>query len=194
MKFNYEKAVQCLNYFARYSKNKEIDKLKALKLVYLADRYHLRKYGRLITNDSYFAMEYGPVASSVKDLTQFNCLSHKEEKYAEKFISPSNKEHHFISRADIEKEVFSETDLEALNFVRENYGHLRDLVGLTHKFPEWKKHETRLKSASRVPMDVYDFLEDTHNLKEEFVILSKNESVIRKEQLKEQEEIEQLLD
>ena len=45
-------------------------KMKALKLVYIADRYHLRKYGRLITNDTYFAMNYGPVPSGTKDIAE----------------------------------------------------------------------------------------------------------------------------
>lgn len=44
--------------------------MKALQLVYFADRYHLRKFGRPITNDEYFAMPYGPVASGAKDIAE----------------------------------------------------------------------------------------------------------------------------
>lgn len=64
--FAYKKAAQTLNYFA-IKNGGEIDKLHALKLVFFADRYHLRKYGRPITNDQYWAMRFGPVASGVKD-------------------------------------------------------------------------------------------------------------------------------
>jgi hypothetical protein len=50
--FAYKKAAQTINYFA-IQNGGEIDKLHALKRVYFDDRFHLRKYGRLITNDQY---------------------------------------------------------------------------------------------------------------------------------------------
>jgi len=53
--FAHRKATQALNVLARNSGG-TISKLKALKLVFFADRYHLRKYGRAIINDRYFAM------------------------------------------------------------------------------------------------------------------------------------------
>jgi len=43
-----------------------IDKLHAIKYFYFADKYHLMKYSRMITNDTYYAMKMGPVASNVK--------------------------------------------------------------------------------------------------------------------------------
>lgn len=46
------------------SKLGKMDKLKLLKLVYLADKYHLIYYGRTITNDDYYAMKHGPIASN----------------------------------------------------------------------------------------------------------------------------------
>ena len=50
--FDYKKAVQAINFFARKNGGK-ITKLEVLKLIFFADRYHLRKYGRPITNDQY---------------------------------------------------------------------------------------------------------------------------------------------
>ena len=67
--FAHRKATQALNFFA-LSASGRMNKLKALKLVFFADRYHLRLYGRPITNDRYLAMKYGPVASSCKDLAE----------------------------------------------------------------------------------------------------------------------------
>jgi hypothetical protein len=46
--------------------------MKALKLIFLADRYHLCRYGRLITNDSYVAMKHGPVPSATRDIVESN--------------------------------------------------------------------------------------------------------------------------
>ena len=38
------------------------------KLLFFADRYHLRMYGSTITRDKYVAMEMGPVPSMTKTL------------------------------------------------------------------------------------------------------------------------------
>ncbi len=39
-----------------------------VKTMFLADRAHLNKYGRLISSDNYVAMEHGPVASDAYNL------------------------------------------------------------------------------------------------------------------------------
>ena len=66
-----KKGTQALNYFAR-KKNGKINKMKAIKLIYLADRYHLRKYGRPVVGDDYWAMKYGPVASSTLNIADID--------------------------------------------------------------------------------------------------------------------------
>src|SRR6187549_461447 len=37
-----------------------LDKYRACKLLFLADKYHLVKYGRTITGDVYYALPLGP--------------------------------------------------------------------------------------------------------------------------------------
>src|SRR5438309_84841 len=69
--FSHRKATQALNFFAQRAGG-SINKMKALKLVYFADRYHLRKYGRPVVGDEYLAMNYGPVASGTKDLAEMS--------------------------------------------------------------------------------------------------------------------------
>jgi len=161
--FSHRKATQALNYFARQDGNR-INKLKALKLIYFADRHHLRRYGRPITNDRYLAMNYGPVASSCKDLAEMSdFLGEHEKGYAEKFLAPEP-DHCFRSTADVDNGVLSETDLESLRFAWEYYGNQDGftLADLMHKFPEWKRHEAQLSSpdVSRVDMSYADFLEN----------------------------------
>ncbi|MDR0977586.1 MAG: SocA family protein [Endomicrobium sp.] len=41
-----------------------------LKLMFFADRYHLRHFGFVASGDKYFAMKNGPVASGTKDVLQ----------------------------------------------------------------------------------------------------------------------------
>ncbi len=161
--FDYMKATQILNYLARRLGG-EIDKLKAIKLIYLADKYHLRKFGRLISEDQYIAMEYGPVQSGVKDIADFSdFLGDQEKEYASRFIVKEGNNIRSIN--EIEYEELSETDIEALDFIIEKFGwdDNFDLVKITHRGYEWKKHEDELKLKSRVDMDVLDFFEDSKN-------------------------------
>ncbi len=164
LEFDYRKATQALNYFAKKAGGK-ITKLNVLKLVYLADRYHLRKYGRPIFSDAYWAMEWGPVASSVKDITEFSG-SEEEISYANNYIAPLAGESHptiqSIKPEDVN--VFSDSDVEALEFVQNTFAKLSltEILKECHKYPEWKKFEEALKSktVSRELMSYADFFEN----------------------------------
>lgn len=161
--FSHRKATQALNFLAR-QEGGELNKLKALKLVFFADRYHLRSCGRPVVGDEYLAMNYGPVPSGTKDIAEMNdFLGEDEGSYARAFLRPLDR-FTIGSEAPVEEKVFSQTDLEALAWAWATFGH-RDgftLAEMTHAYPEWKRHEPSLtaKLASRVPMNYRDFLED----------------------------------
>lgn len=177
LEFSYKKAVQALNYFASKEKGGKLDKLKAIKLIYLADRFHLRKYGRPITNDRYWAMPLGPVGSSVKDIAEISgFLADDEAEYVSEFITKEGS-HQVKSKKDVDASVFSASDIDALHVIQATYGDLstHKLVEEVHKFPEWKKFEDSLngKIASREAMDYYDFFKDREDGKEDVFTLSK---------------------
>jgi len=191
--FDLRKATQALNWLAVKS-NGRINKMKALKLIYLADRYHLRKYGRLITNDSYFAMDYGPVPSGVKDLAEASdFLGDDEQAYSNKYIQPVN-QYTLESLAEPDYSVFSDSDIEALSFVWESFGNLEkfELSELTHKYPEWKRHRQALKQDSRIQMSLTDFFDDPDDKIEECYSLSSEDKSVRREQIAEMAHIESL--
>jgi hypothetical protein len=180
--FEYQKATQALNYFAATSKGRQISKLKALKFVYLADRYHLRKYGMPITGDEYYAMELGPVPSGTKNIADFSNSGEKDYEYASKYIKTvDRKTIHSIQKPDMD--VFSKSDTEALSYVVKHFFAKRDVVEFTHKFPEWKKHERALDLQSRARMDLADFLENADK-KVEFYPLAETDIKLGREYLK----------
>jgi uncharacterized phage-associated protein len=49
------KIVQVIAYLLQ--KEGQMDYLKIIKLIFFADKLHIKKYGRLITDDSYYAMD-----------------------------------------------------------------------------------------------------------------------------------------
>lgn len=196
MSFSYKKATQALNYFAGKNEGR-LNKMKALKLVFFADRYHLRKYGRPITNDEYFAMNYGPVPSGVKDIAE-GCddfLAEVEKDYAARFIKPLDHKV-FCSTAQPDLEVFSETDREALDFAWRTFGHLNqyDLADLTHQYPEWKCHEAAIVggTSSRVKMSYSDFLNDPPSQMDPCHPLDEQERAIRREEIQELSQLHNL--
>lgn len=182
-----------MDYFADKSGGR-INRMKALKLIYLADRYHLRKYGRLITNDTYFAMDNGPVASGAKDLAEESDFSSREaQNYASNYIESSTK-YDFVSKKPVDKAELSSSDWEALDYAWDRFGHLDEwgIVDLTHKYPDWEKHKLSLKLVDRVQMDLNDFLDDPALQVDKCFELTDKDRQIRREQLEEALAIESI--
>ncbi|MFZ4500157.1 MAG: Panacea domain-containing protein [Minisyncoccia bacterium] len=167
LEFDYKKATQAINYFTK-QEGGQIEKLKLIKLVYLADRFHLRKYGRPIMNDTYLAMPLGPVGSSVKDIAEFSSfLAEEEVEYAGKFISRGPRANTVVSVSDVDSNIFSQSEIEALNFAYQEFGSYRasQLVDITHIYPEWSKFKNALESkeTTRESMNYSDFFKDPTN-------------------------------
>lgn len=164
LEFDHKKATQVINYLAK-KEGGQIDKLKLIKLAYFADRYHLRKYGRPIANDTYFAMPLGPVGSSVKDIVEFSdFLAEEEVAYAQQYVARGARPNTIVSVADVDVGVFSKSDLEALDFSYTQFGQLAvlRLVDATHRYPEWEKYKAAFdaKETTREPMTYRDFFLD----------------------------------
>lgn len=166
-----KKGTQAINYFAR-KKDGKINKMKAIKLIYLADRLHLRKYGRPIVGDTYWAMKFGPVGSNVFDIANLSAdvLHDTCFKYARTYIShPKGDEklQEIISKKEVELDVFSQSDIEALERVYREFGDKDqfELAELTHQYPEWHKFKVQIidEGKKRVKMDYLDFFKNPRN-------------------------------
>jgi uncharacterized phage-associated protein len=161
LQFDHRKATQTLNYFAVKAGGK-IKKLRALKLIFLADRFHLRKYGRLITSDRYVAMRYGPVPSTVEDIAKGN-VNQIVKAYSSKYVKTTTNGIQIESISPVDHSFFSDTDIEALEFSWNKFGHFDrwSLSDFTHHYPEWRKHKKALDSGSKVEnINIKDFFED----------------------------------
>jgi len=192
LNFDYRKATQALNLFA-LKEGSKINKMKALKLIFFADRYHLRKYGRLITNDTYVAMRNGPVASGTRDIIETTSyISSLQKDYANLYLTPSG--YNVKSRSSPDEKVFSDSDIEALEFAWKAFGHLRqfELAKITHKYPEWIAHKEELKHNSSVQMDLAEFLNDPDAGVDKCFGLSDEDKELRREHLEEMAYIESI--
>ena len=64
--FNFRKALEAIVYIATKAPSATMHSTS--KILYFADKAHLRQYGRLICGDEYVAMRNGPVPSSIYDI------------------------------------------------------------------------------------------------------------------------------
>jgi len=163
--FKFKKAVQALNLFAQLEGN-DINYMKAVKLIYIADKVHLRVYGRSITNDSYVAMKNGPVPSRTLDIIKkSNWHGPEPLDYSNTYLSDPMG-HSISSINEVDKTVFSKTDLKIMSDVYEKYGNLKEfeISEFTHTFPEWLKFKPELTSnpKSRFPINTEDLFNSSN--------------------------------
>ncbi len=172
--FDYRKAVQCLNYLAEKGGG-SINKMKAIKLLWLADRLHLRLYGRPVLTGHYVAMKFGPVQSGVKDLAEDNLefLAQEESTYRNEYLGLQG--HNVHSKKSPDCNVFSESENDVLNSIYKNFGLLDQfaLAKLSHRYPEWDKFREQLEQGegSRFSMDFVDFFGNPNDGKDDFFAL-----------------------
>jgi len=160
---DYKKITQALNYLASKEGGK-ISYMKALKLLYLADRLHLRRYGRLITDDRLVAMKNGTLGSQAKDIVvQNEHLPYSVYQYSEDKLDRSTP--NVIGKKIEEKDQLSDTDIECVDEVYDLLGDKDQfaLADLTHSLPEWKRHEYVIESKEKlvVDLEVEDLFKET---------------------------------
>ncbi len=165
MKPDYKKIIQVLNYIAEKAGGK-IPYMKALKLLYLADRLHLREYGRLITDDKLVAMKYGTLGSQAKNIvTMSEYLPHIVYEFVEDKLKRNDDLS--IQTNYKERDELSQTDIECVDKIFSEFGKKTqfELADLTHELPEWKKHEYSIEKEKIkvVKIDVYDLFKPTEN-------------------------------
>jgi uncharacterized phage-associated protein len=112
--FDKEKAINALLFISQKicDANGYADKYATLKILYFAEKKHLVNYGRLITDDKFAALKFGPVPSSSYDILDNN---------AENFTQISKAEVKPIGELNLKK--LSKSDINCLKeSIEENRG------------------------------------------------------------------------
>ena len=147
-RFQLSKVINALAYFASHGV-RDLTKLKAAKLLYYVDKYHLLKYARPVIGDRYVCMDFGPVPSNSLDF--LNNAVGREVEYGPKFEPvrelfertvkiKAGKNPVFAAASEPDMSVFSASDIEALDHVIKEYGEYEagELVELTHADATWR--------------------------------------------------------
>lgn len=139
-----------------------------LKMLYFADRHHLRHYGNTISCDTYKAMKLGPVAMGTFDILKRNMLKAANNAEISLLNDVKIVDEYNVIIAKQDEDELSESDKISLNFAIEQFGHLDQfrLSAISHDYPEWKKYKDMIsdgiKEGGKVSfkMSLGDFFED----------------------------------
>ena len=159
----YEKIVELLLYLAH--KRPGADKYQAVKFFYLADREHLIRYGRPISFETYYALSYGPVASTVLDLLNGNPWMLKRvgiEKLP--FETELNDKTTVIGKPlrEVKKELFSKSDFKIFDEIVDHYrdASFDDLFKATHEHYAWRNAWNTRRQGQRAEMYYDEMIDD----------------------------------
>lgn len=168
------KVVQALGFFLNLDDNHKMGRVKLIKLLWAADRRHLRTYGRTVSGTDYVAMVHGPVSSLALDVAQINedfALSQPAIEYIKTYFTADSKETGMtLSPGD---DHLSDTDKEALSWAWSEFGASKtfDLADdVSHRYPEWAQYATYFDqgmSGAR-PIDIKTFFENPETPDEYF--------------------------
>lgn len=149
LRFNERKATEAAAFLLRL-RGGRMHYLKLIKLLYLADREALLRWGVPITTDRYVSMDHGPVTSKIYNLI----VDEGDKPFWSQYVSdPTDYQVSLVQEAPADQ--LSRAEESLLQDVFERYGHMGrfDLVKLVHKFPEWKDPK-----GSAIPISIRDIL------------------------------------
>jgi uncharacterized phage-associated protein len=155
-RFRPEKMVATLTFLAQ--RVSDLDAMKTVKLLFFADRTHLRKYGRPILGDTYYGMDHGPVPSATFDVikeafyqTGRDVSTDTMNLLAEYLdVDRGGDRPRFVARQAPDMDWLSASDIEALEETLQQLGtrNALDLRTLAHEQPE-VQYADNLRRTSR---------------------------------------------
>ncbi|MFH1674263.1 MAG: Panacea domain-containing protein [Pseudomonadota bacterium] len=147
------------------TKLRKADKIHLVKIMYLADKYHIMNYGRTVSGDDFFALQHGPTGSCTMDVLEFDSyvLGEYMERAKDLIETSDGLKYKPSDKCFIDDfEMISESDIGALDFAIENFGYMDkwDVVNYTHKLEEWKQFEHLFNSqkTKRESIKITDLL------------------------------------
>jgi uncharacterized phage-associated protein len=127
--------------------------LKLIKLLYLADRAALHRWGIPISTDRYISMNHGPVLTNVFNLI----VDEKPKPFWGRFISRPIGDYEVELTCQASTDLLSRAEENLLREIYQEYGYRNrwDLVeNVMHRLPEWKCPE-----GSSVHISIREILE-----------------------------------
>ena len=144
----------------------QMDYLRLIKLLYLAERESLARFGRPIVGDTYYSLDHGPILTRVLDLIKHPTGPGPwadQIQVAGRYAARLKKEPDLGPLSEAEIELLKEAVTVYQMFDR---WHLRDL---SHGLPEWKD-----PGGTRIEITVEEILQVLGKTPEQIEEIRKN--------------------
>jgi uncharacterized phage-associated protein len=171
--YDFDKALAVLVYLASTPETvPAFDKYKAGKLLFLADKHHLVRYGRPILGDDYRALVYGPIPQRTMDALHVlvgdqTAWSGEEAATAERLGEVLDVDHRYsyarlAAKITPNLDSLSLSEQRTLEHIVAEYGKrsFDELKILTHGMPAYRKAWEQRGTGLAVAMDYEDFFEE----------------------------------
>ena len=148
-RFNFPKTLQAIATLLRREASRQMNYMRLIKLLYIADRECLREIRRPLTGSHVVAMKRGPVLEDVLHLIRGE---HMQTPEWSKYLRRSHFSLELI--ADPGLGDLSYFEVEKLEEIAQRYAENDewDLVNITHEFDEWRKNDPG-DSSKPIPLD-----------------------------------------
>jgi uncharacterized phage-associated protein len=148
-----KKAIQAIGVLFREDRVKRMNYMRLLKLLYVADRESLSETGRPITGGPVLAMPRGPLLEEVYRLIRGQ---HVEMPNWDRFLRKERYELEMIEDPDVG--ALSKYEIKKLQEVAAKHANHDEweMVGITHKLPEWIKNDPGTSSRAIPLRDILE--------------------------------------
>lgn len=168
-KFDIEKTIAAVAFLMEHEGGK-LDMFLSIKMLYLADKESLIRWGATITGDSFVSLPKGPVLSEIYNLFKGIAPAEDQRQWDAYFSERVNHSIHLLKPVDIES--LSERDMEMLEEARKQINSFApwDVVDWLHKTcPEWEDPH-----GSMIPIDPNVILRNAGRSEQEIKIIEKS--------------------
>jgi uncharacterized phage-associated protein len=152
MTFDERKATEAAAFLLRM-RGGRMSYLKLIKLLYLADREALGRWGFSVTHDRYVSMPHGPVVSNTYDLM----IDEGEKPFWSKYITPPMGQYELeLTGEECPTDKLSPAEEKLLTDIFDRFGRMSrwELRDYTHTLSEW--HDP---AGSSLPISIGQILE-----------------------------------
>lgn len=140
--YSSDKAIEAAAFFLCKKQDREMPYYDLVKLLYLADREHVKRKGRSITGDLHWSLPWGPVAGNALDSVR-NAWDEEWSRHIQTIRA--TKRCRLVEEAP--PDALSRAELKSLELVWDGFGGMDSeaLKDHTHALPEYTKTKGRVE-------------------------------------------------
>jgi len=172
--FDIDKSIAAVTFLVQ-REGGEVDMFLSLKMLYLADKEALTKWGKTITGASFYSLPKGPILSEVYNLFKGTADKENQEKWDSYFAELVKHTIRLLQEGDVG--LLSEREAEVLESARRKIHEIAPwkVADWLHKnCPEWQDPQ-----GGSIPIDPSTILRNAGKSEEEIKLIEESNETMR---------------